>query len=101
VPGFIAGYTENYMNRSSYLLGVLGLAWAGFVLAQDPPATGTATGSTTTASGVGTALPPTEALLVGGAAIVGTAVGLSSDGDGNPLLPSTSTSTATATAPAP
>lgn len=83
---------------SRTMLLLAGLFAAGAALAQDMP--GTATGSTRTASLMGTALPPAESLAVAGMAVVGAAVGLSSDSEGaDTTSTSTSTSTATATAP--
>lgn len=85
------------MSRSSHLVIALGLIWGGTALAQDPATTGGATRSTMTASQNATGIPAPASYIVGGAAIIGTIVGLSSDGNGENST-STSTSTATATA---
>ncbi len=90
------------MSRCSHLVVALSLLWAGAALAADPTNSGGAAGSTSGAAGEGTPAVALETWLVGGAAVIGTAIGLSTGGSGDGedgfTAPSTSTSTATATA---
>lgn len=78
------------MFRTRYLILAASLALPGVALAQDPAASGRAAGSTGAAVQIGGELVPVAPLVVGGIAIVGTAVGLSTDSD-------SASSTATAT----
>lgn len=90
-------YTEIVMSRCKTLIVALGIMVSASAGAAEPGKSGAPAGGAKVASRTATALPASEALAVGTAALLGTAIGLS---DSAEATPSTATATSTsATSP--
>ena len=89
------------MTRSKILLSAFGILFSTAAVTAEPQAVGGAAGSPGLATASATKLPTTGGWIVAGAALAGTAVGLSDDSDGsNSTATSTSATSTTGTSTA-